>query len=149
VSEHTEQCLVIEWAKWMARQDQRLDLLFAIPNGAKLPYRRTPRGARYSPEAMRLIAEGLRRGVPDLFLPVPAIDNGQVAYCGLFIEMKDTGGRLTPDQKDTIERLRAMRYRVEVCYGADQAIRTIAQYLGLPYQPDLGLPARSASRSVS
>jgi len=137
MSEHSEQCAVIEWARWMQGQEPRLRLLFAIPNGAKLPYNTTADGKRYSGEAMWLKAEGLTPGVPDLLLPCPV--NG---VPGLFVEMKSPEGTLTDSQKEMIPLLREQGYRVEVCYGADQAIRVISEYLGLPYQQDLGLPGK-------
>jgi len=60
--------------------------IFAIPNG----------GLRNKRVAIKLKAEGLRPGVPDLFVP----------EWNLWIEMKRTkGGRLSADQKDWIEYL--------------------------------------------
>jgi hypothetical protein len=140
-SEHAEQCAVIEWRNWMVKQEPRLALLHAITNGAKLPYTRAANGARYSAEAIRLISEGLTRGIPDLHLPV-ALDGCH----SLYIEMKSETGTLTDDQRRVIELLREQGNRVEVCYGADQAIRVISEYLGLPYQDELGLPGRKRKR---
>ena len=44
MSEHSEQRVVIEWARLSG-----LHWLFAIPNGAKLPYIRDAKGRRFSP----------------------------------------------------------------------------------------------------
>ena len=90
-------------------------LLFAIPNGAnKSPIAR-----------LRFRAEGLRAGVPDMMLAVPA-----GGYHGLFIEMKRRkGGTVSPEQKEYIERLRAQGYRAEVCKGCDAALEVLREYL--------------------
>jgi hypothetical protein len=152
VSEHGEQCTVIEWARAHEGVEPRLGLLFAIPNGAKLPYTKSSRGVRYSPEAIRLKSEGLRPGVPDLFLPVPEYGGGDdlpfgefVQWHGLFIEMKSLGGTLTVEQKEMIEQLRTQGYRVEVCHGAEQAIAVLQEYLGMDRQVAMELP-RAAGR---
>ena len=50
-------------------------------------------------------------------------------FFGLFIEMKRKTGRLTEEQKAFHADLRAQGYQVETCYGADQAIDTITNYM--------------------
>lgn len=115
-TEHEEQCRVIKWAKTMAMAGRgEYSLLFAIPNG----------GARNAAVGGKLKAEGVKRGVPDLCLPVP---KGE--YHGLYIEMKKRrGGRVRKHQKQWIKRLRKQGYAAHVCRGADHAIDTIAEYL--------------------
>ncbi len=89
--------------------------IFAIPNG----------GSRHKVEAMRLKMEGVRAGVPDLFLPVAA--GGKH---GLFIEMKrEKGGRLSPEQKDWLTFLRAQGYEAQCCAGYFEAMSTVFAYL--------------------
>ena len=59
--EHESQVAVINWCR-MARKDYpEAQRIFAIPNG----------GARHVAVAIKLKAEGVRQGVPDLCLPVP------------------------------------------------------------------------------
>ena len=83
-SEHEEQVEFIRLVEF-AFPPEVAALLFAIPNG----------GARHIKTARELKAEGVRKGVPDLFLAYP--HNG---YSGLFIEMKKRyGGRVSPEQK--------------------------------------------------
>lgn len=67
---------------------------------------------------------GVRAGCPDLCLSV-----ARGGFFGLFVEMKRKAGRLTPEQKAFHEDLREQGYRVETCYGADQAIDTITNYM--------------------
>lgn len=125
-NEHSEQVAVINWARTNSYRCPVLAYLHAIPNGAKLPYKRDDRGRRFSPQAAKLLSEGLLPGVPDLFLPAP-----KAKYHGLYIEMKYGRNKPSPEQEDVIRMLRLCGYRVEVCYSADAAIRVIEEYLGL------------------
>lgn len=113
--EHSEQVTLI---KWWAYSHQRFgvaeDLLFAIPNG----------GERNVIVASRLKAEGVRAGVPDLFLAVP---RGE--YSGLFIEMKKPkGGRVSDNQKHLLGILGEQGYRATVCNGWIEAKAAIENY---------------------
>ena len=110
MSEAQEQCAVIEWADY-----NRLPL-FAIPNGGK----RDPK------EAAHLKRQGVRSGVPDLFLPIP---RGQ--YHGLFIEMKYGKNKVTVNQEKWLHLLKRQGYSAYICYGADNAIKCIQQYLNM------------------
>lgn len=117
--EHDEQARVVTWARWQPRPGGGHigDLLCAIPNG----------GSRHRIEAARLKAEGVKRGMPDLFLAIPC-----EGHHGLFIEMKrKKGGRVSDAQNVMIDRLNAEGYQTCVCYGADEAITAIKTYLGL------------------
>ena len=125
-SEHAEQVALFDWAKQMEMYVPELALLFAIPNGAKLPWRKDKRGKRYSPEAKHLIAEGLKAGVLDVCLPIPR--NG---YHGMWIEMKIGNNKPSDKQRAWIVALLEQGYRVDVHYSADDAIRAICDYLGI------------------
>lgn len=134
--ESAEQQLLVAWADAMPLErrtdpDGRHfcthvgDWLFAIPNGGS---RRRLTG-RVSLEALRMRREGVRAGVPDLMLAIPSGE-----WNGLFLEMKrrvKSASRVSPEQKMWQERLRERGYRAEVCYGADEAIALIREYLGL------------------
>ena len=109
-AEHAEQKALIKWCK-MHPVAKRI---FAIPNG----------GARHIAVAAKMKAEGVRPGVPDLFLPVP-----RGRFCGLFIEMKAKGGRVARGQSEELEQLSADGYMAVVCWGWDSARETIENYL--------------------
>lgn len=80
------------------------------------------RSARYGAELKRL---GMRKGFPDLFVPIA--NNG---YHGLFIELKrDVTRKPTKEQLSWISKLNKAGYYATVCYGADAAIREIKKYL--------------------
>ena len=110
-SEHLEQVSTIQWYDRVYNDG----LLFAIPNGGK----------RHPKVAAEMKLEGVRSGVPDLFLPVPA-----GGHHGLFIEMKrQKGGRVSPEQKQWLEYLRGAGYLAVVCKGFEEAKEAITDYL--------------------
>lgn len=115
--EHYGQVHLVHWWDTIARANGIPEcLLFAIPNGG---YRTKRTGAM-------LKAEGMRAGVPDLFLAVP-----RGGFGGLFIEMKrPVGGRLSPAQKE-FHKVLSEDYAVEVCKGCSEAIEAIKKYLSL------------------
>jgi hypothetical protein len=113
-TEHEEQVRVINWCDTFA--DRRASLIYSHLNGL-----RAPLGA-----VVKAKASGGRKGLPDLFLPVPS-----QGYHGLYIEMKRLKlSKVSTEQTEWIERLRSMGYRVEVCKGHETAIDTIKEYLG-------------------
>jgi hypothetical protein len=113
-SEAHEQRTLIEWARLASVMEPRLRLLMAIPNQA----------VRAS-NVRHLVAEGVRAGVPDLFLPTSS-----GGFHGLFIELKRrSGGRLSPEQREWIAKLRGQGYRAEVCAGWEAAKDIILEYL--------------------
>ena len=116
----------MSWADLQASWHPELKLLFAIPNGAKLPYRKTKGGKRYSREGLWLKQEGLKPGVPDLCLPVAR--NG---YHGLYIELKFGKNRPTLAQKEWLKELNKQGYLAVVCYGFDAAKQVIEKYLDI------------------
>jgi len=113
-TEHTEQALFVQWTLRMQKHVPELGLMFAIPSG----------GHRHKTVAAQLKLEGVKSGVPDLFLPV-----ARQNYHGLFIEMKRIkGGSLSKNQKDFIAQLRAQGYKVEVAEGFEKAKQIIIDY---------------------
>jgi hypothetical protein len=125
LTEHQEQKAFFERIAYMHGEYPEVGLLFAIPNG----------GQRHPAVGRKMKAEGVKRGVPDIFLPVPSwgryTNEGKVDwYHGLFIEMKRRKrGSLSKYQKEWIEKLREQGYRVEVCKGWEEAIEVLKDYL--------------------
>ena len=133
MTESAEQMKVVEWCRitdWKRRESgleaYGLELIIHIPNG----------GLRSKSEAARLKAMGVLPGVSDLFLPVMAMDDQGETYGGLWVEMKGLDergkkdGRVSKEQADWLERMRRRGYRAVVAFGADEAIRAIAEYVG-------------------
>ena len=104
-SEHSEQVGLINWF----RLQYPNVLIFAIPNGEK----------RAITVAKRLKAEGVVRGIPDLFIP----------QWNLWVEMKRvSGGRLSPDQKSMITYLESIGNTVIIGKGAADASKQILEH---------------------
>ena len=122
--ESAEQAAVIAWARGSARRYPELDLLFAIPNGGKRPSKQDKKGHWYSPEAIRLKREGVKAGVPDIFLPV-----ARSGYHGLFIEMKYGDNKPSPEQTELLNRLEEEGYLVSVEYRSESACQLLRNYL--------------------
>lgn len=117
-TEHQEQVAVMAWAGYCEKTWPELSLLHAIPNAGA--------GAQRG-QAGKMRAEGVKRGVPDLCLPVK-----RKAFSGLYIEMKRAGESCTVDQLAWGEALRAQGFKFEVAHGADIAIARLKAYLTLP-----------------
>jgi len=113
-TEAQEQTALFKWAEFNARVIPELTLLFHIPNGGK----------RDVITASRLKAQGVKSGVPDLFLPVP-----RGSYHGLFVEMKKIGGTISDKQGEWIPALAAQGYKTVVCQGWVEAADMIKRYL--------------------
>lgn len=126
--EHCEQVVVIQWAAWKVMKANRgearlsyldLEWLFAIPNG----------GERDRIVAGRMKAEGVKSGVSDLCLPV-----ARGGFFGLFIEMKrHNGGTVSDTQTQFLEFVGRHGYANAICYGMEQAVHVLKQYLAMPY----------------
>lgn len=114
--EHKEQTTLLHW--WLlAHRSFCLPeaVLFAIPNG----------GARSVTTGALLKAEGVRAGVPDLFL---AVSRG--GFYGLFIEMKKAkGGIVSSAQHEMCDILQAQGYACKICHGWIAAKDAIELYL--------------------
>ena len=101
-TEHEEQRELVRWF----RQTYSGTLIFAIPNG----------GARNLATASRLKAEGVVKGVPDLFVPA----------WELWIEMKRVkGGVVSVEQDEMHLYLRSVGYQVMVAKGFEDAKQQI------------------------
>lgn len=124
-SEDSHQIALFMLAALKAETYPELKLMFAIPNG----------GFRTKSEAARLRAMGVKRGVPDTFLPVK-----RGAWSGLFIELKRPVGKnkrqgtASKEQGIWIEDLQKQGYAAMVCVGYEMAWNIIMDYLAWPNQ---------------
>lgn len=115
-TESQEQQALFKWAELSRNRYPELDLLFAVPNGRK----------RAVIDGYLLKKEGVKRGVPDILLPV-----ARKGYHGLFIELKRNTQRakLSEEQIAMISKLLEQGYYVAVCYGWRSAAATLQSYL--------------------
>lgn len=105
-SEHEEQKALVRWF----RLQHPAVLIFAIPNG----------GDRHPRVAQKLKAEGVVKGVPDLFIP----------EWRLWVEMKrQKGSYLSQEQKDIKKRLESYGYGYILGKGFQDARSQIKSFL--------------------
>ena len=116
-TESEEQQSLFRWAAYESGAHPELALLYHIPN----------EGKRSQIAGAKLRAEGLKRGVPDICLPVP-----RGKWHGLYIELKRLrGGRVSDDQQRWLDALNERGYFATVCRGWQQAAAEIQNYLGI------------------
>ncbi len=114
-TESVEQQRLFQWARMAAGARPELGLLYHIPNEGK---RSVKTGARMK-------AEGLKKGVPDVCLPV-----ARGGCHGLYIELKrERSGRATQEQVAWMDALMAEGYAVSLCHGWERAAEAIEAYL--------------------
>lgn len=101
-TEHASQVALVQWFRWQYPGVR----IFAVPNAG----RRSPAAANW------FRAEGMSRGVPDLWIPA-----WRVA-----IEMKRSkGGRITAEQHDWAKYLSDIGWTHIFAHGLDDAVRQI------------------------
>lgn len=125
-TEHGEQAALFFWAAMHMKRWPVLKWLYAIPNG----------GGRSPVEGARLKAEGVKKGVSDVCLPVPMwkgqVSPSKIHYCGIYIEMKRKNGTpadVKPEQGEFLEFVQSQGYYGCVCFGWEQAAKTLEWYL--------------------
>jgi len=114
---------IFSWCDIQRNKYPELRLLHHIPNG----------GQRNKTTAIALKRQGVKAGVPDLMLPV-----ARAGYHGLYIELKkeDKTNKPTALQKQWLGDLQQQGYFATVCYGYDDAVKTLAAYLEM-VTPDI------------
>jgi hypothetical protein len=125
-TENGEQKALFAWAALNIARYPQLEWLHAIPNG----------GLREPRTAALLKAMGAKRGVPDIFLPVPI-----GPWHGLYIELKRREGVVpksgkkrreggTSDEQDRwLAYLQGVGYGAITVVGWEAARNTLVQYL--------------------
>lgn len=113
-SEASEQINIISWCELNKNKYPELMWIFHVPNG----------GTRNIREASNLKKQGVKAGVPDLFLPV-----AKHGYHGLFIELKYGNNKATPKQREWIIELNKQGYYAIVCNGFEEAKSVIEKYI--------------------
>jgi hypothetical protein len=122
-SEHGEQAAIFCWCSQNLITYPDLKWLYAVPNG----------GYRHPAEAGRLVAAGVKSGVPDICLPVR--QKGWQGSNGLYIELKalKTKGKKVgeprPEQAEWLAFLKTQGYYTAVCYGWIEARDLLIRYL--------------------
>ena len=115
VKAHTESNEQIAAMDWLRAQHPKIALhTLHIGNERKATY--------YAGYIMKRM--GVLKGASDLFMAYPS-----GGFHGLFIEVKSKTGRPTVEQKEFIDRMNSVGYMAKICYGADEVINTMKDYL--------------------
>lgn len=139
----TEEQEQIALFQWIETQPAIRNFIFAIPNG----------GLRNKAVASKLKKQGVKAGIPDIFMPVPLYasqfkcsEHKNIRDCekyrcikvefdsimikaGLFIELKrKKASKVTDQQKEWLLRLENFSYEVAICYGWEEARDIILNY---------------------
>ena len=120
MSEHSEQATVIAWAQMMEGTYPELRWLHSSLNGIMIP---APLRIRVA-IIRHMKNEGMKVGIPDLFLPV-----ARQSYHGLYVEMKIGNNKPSDKQKEFMAFAEEQGYLDKVCYSADEAIEALQWYL--------------------
>lgn len=112
--EAADQEAIFAWAKMQESVYPELKLLHHIPNG----------GSRNKIEAANLKRQGVKAGVPDIYLPVP-----KGKYHGLYIELKHGKNKLSDLQREWLAWLNDQGYLALCIHGWEDAIKIIEKYL--------------------
>lgn len=109
---HKEDQIQINVANYLRYQYPKA-LWFHPPNGG---FRNPREGARFK-------QMGVLAGVSDIL-----IFEQKQGYNGLAIELKAEGGKVQPSQTEFINKLKCRNWNVQICYGFDEAKKTIDSY---------------------
>ena len=112
--EHEIQVSYIDTIPLLRSEFPALELTYAIPNG----------GHRHPAVGGKMKREGVRRGMPDLCLPVPVDPWG-----ALYQEVKIPGRNMSAYQVEKAEQLRAAGNVVVVCHSLDELLTSAKNYL--------------------
>lgn len=115
VKRHTESNEQIAAMDWLRAQHPDIALhTLHIGNERKASY--------YAGYIMKRM--GVLKGASDLFMAWPS-----GGFHGLFIEVKSKIGRPSAEQKAFLQRMRDVGYKAEICYGAEEVISTMKEYI--------------------
>lgn len=120
--EDAEQEALFGWIRIKEQANPLYSSIFAVPNG----------GLRMMREAVRLKKQGVKAGVSDIFVAVPA-----GPYHGMFLEMKrrkvkfQTPPVVSKEQKQWLEQQRALGYDCHIAFGWEEAKKLIEGYFML------------------
>lgn len=99
------------------RNCNALRLAYAVPNGLTL------KGGGFA--GGKALANGLNPGIPDICVPV-----ARGGFHALYIELKMSKGRVSPEQKKKHDLLTEAGNLVRLCVGWREAFSATLEYLG-------------------
>lgn len=125
-TEFTEACVLTDWLQYQQNLGKIVKFSH-IPHETPMVTMigRTPEGKpiwkKNRKQAQRKKSEGVRAGVPDYIIVTRSES--------IFLELKTKKGKPSQEQIEWIMALRATGMIAEVCYGADEAILFINNFI--------------------
>lgn len=120
-----EQTMQMQCIQWFDLQFPEISRhLMHIPNGGARPKFVTKKGRSYSPEGQRLKLMGVRAGVFDLFLAIPA-----EPFHGLWLEAKYGKNKLSPEQVIFKSQMDKVGFKTGEFWTFEQFANEIRTYL--------------------
>lgn len=113
-SEDDELIAFFKYIEWQSNKDLRLSYIYHIANE-----RRSSWAA-----GKRLKKNGVKAGVPDVFVPIPT-----KKHPGLYMEFKVDHNKPTDRQEYFLTGLASLGYVTKVVYSATEAIDVLNRYL--------------------
>lgn len=114
--ETADQIALFDLALLLEKQHPELELMFHVPN----------EGKRSVYSGAELKRAGLKKGVPDVMLPV-----ARKGYNGLAIEMKAGKNNPTEEQKKWLTGLAKEGWLCYVCRGYEAAATVLGEYMDI------------------
>ena len=132
-TEHDEQVTLFDLLKKNKKKHPEFADIHSIPNGARVGWT----------TAKKLKKEGLKKGIPDIFVPYSRMD-----YHGLYIEMKRSKpkGQIKPHQMERMESLASYGHLVYTCWGDESAWEIIKAYTNSQPNKLLSLEGKTVRR---
>lgn len=116
----TEKQEHMAFMSWCRTQPVIRDIIIHIPNGEK----------RDKITGYHLKQMGVRPGVSDFFLPLPVQDDDGNWFHGLWLELKrKSHANESSEQRNWINSMRFYGYQAFFCYGCDDAIQKLKNYV--------------------
>ena len=119
MTEHQIQSEYFKILTWNESKYPELKYIFAIPNGGK----------RSIGVAVKMKRERVRRGVPDIFIPIPKMDNLLCIISGKWLETKTDIGKQSKEQKEYQKFLLDKGYNYALCRSVDELLDETENYL--------------------
>ena len=115
-TEHGHQAALFCWLSRYREVCPETKLIFAVPNG----------GERNMIVAAKLKAEGVKKGISDIMIPI-----SKHGYHGFFLEMKKIGGKESKEQQEFGAQITKQGYLYACLEGWQAASDAICWYLSL------------------
>jgi len=97
---------------------------YAYPRAFKVAHHIPNEGKRSVIEGALLKQQGLKKGTPDICIPI-----ANESHHSLYLEVKIKPNKPTKEQKEMISLLEAEGNRCEVCYTLDELIGVTTDYM--------------------